>query len=89
MITIGISFIVKSFKPLNIYLYNRLLEMRLVLFAVIIFMEIVDWTLHLHLHEVHWNPYLKSTAVLISYTTISSKQCSLSFTKWTFYLILS
>ena len=46
MITIGISFIVKSFKPLNIYLYTHLLEMRVVLFAVIILMEIVDCNLH-------------------------------------------
>ena len=73
MITIGISFIVKYFKPLNIYLYTHLLEMRVVLFAVIIIMKIVIWTLHLHLHEVHLNPYLKSTAVLIFYTTGSCK----------------
>ena len=65
MITIGISFIVKSFKPLNIYLYNRLLEMRLVLFAVIIFMELVgrldftftpSWSSLKSLSQVHSCP---------------------------------
>ena len=70
MITIGISFIVKSFKPLNIYLYTHLLEMRVVLFAVIILMEIVDCNLHFKktmffkLHKMNLLPYSQLEASL-------------------------